>query len=86
MDVIVQDAEMREQLRGPLEELGFLSTISCVGGPFGLPAGMYLGINPSIPFEELAAKISSLALRITGHPCKLKLTSSDTSSYTLRLE
>jgi hypothetical protein len=80
MDVILQDAEMREQLRGPLEEFGFLSTISCVQAPFRLPPGMYLGINLFIPLEELATKISSLALQITGHPCKLKLTSSDGSS------
>jgi hypothetical protein len=76
----VQDAETREQLGGALEEVGFSSTIPCVQGTLHLPSGMYLGTNLFIPLDELATEISSLALQITGHPCRLKLTSSDGSS------
>ncbi len=71
----LHDATSGEQYRAfhaGMEQLGLGRTITSGERVFRLPTGEYLGVNlPSL--DSLANKINSLAIQITGYPCKLTL-------------
>jgi hypothetical protein len=66
--------EQYNEFHAGLKEFGLERTITRDGKVFHLPTGEYLGLNVSTPFSLLTLKINSLAIRITGHQCKLTLT------------
>jgi hypothetical protein len=66
--------EQYNQFHSGMKEFGLERTITRDGKVFHLPTGEYLGLNVSAPFSLLTLKINSLAIRITGHQCKLTLT------------
>jgi hypothetical protein len=72
----LHDATTREQydqFHAEMETLGLVRTISRDGKDFRLPSGLYLGVNVPSSLEFLSIRISLLAIKITGHACKLAL-------------
>ena len=66
--------EQYDTFHAGMEELGLERTITRDGKVFHLPTGEYLGVNVTQFPRTLALKINVLAIRVTGHECKLTIT------------